>query len=95
MNWGDWVFNSENLTLNNEAQGYEIDLEEIYSSAEILDWIYQVFGRNWGNSKTIYDLLCAFNEIVDPQANYCSFGEDKKSDGGKLARDFANYHPEN
>lgn len=95
MNWGDWVFNSKNLTLNNQAQAYEIDIEKIHSSAEILDLIYQVYGKDWRNPNTIYDLLSAFNDILDPQANYCSFGEDQRSDGGELARDFANSHPEN
>ena len=89
MNWGDWVFNSENLTLTNKAKDYEIDLEKIHSSADILDWIFHVFDKTWCDQKTISDLLLAFNEILKPQSNYCSLGNDIKSDGGKLAREFA------
>jgi len=89
MNWGNWVFDSENLTLTNKAQDYEIDLEKIHSSAAILDWIFQVLGKKWGDQETLHDLLLAFNEILEPQSNYCSFKNDTKCDGGQLAREFA------
>ncbi|MTJ54047.1 hypothetical protein FJR38_16025 [Anabaena sp. UHCC 0253] len=81
MNWGNWTFNSANLTLTNKTlvgYDYDIDLEKIHSSADILDWIYQVFGKDGCDQKTIHDLVSAFDEILDPQANFCSFGEEKK-----------------
>ena len=68
----------------------EIDLEEIHSSAAILDWIFQVLGKKWGDQETLHDLLLAFDEILKPQSNYCSFENDTKCDGGQLARKFAN-----
>ncbi len=89
MKWGNWVFNSENLTLTNKAQDYEIDLEKIHSSAAILYWIFQVLGKKWGDQETLHDLLLAFDEILEPQSNYCSFENDTKCDGGQLAREFA------
>jgi hypothetical protein len=52
----------------------------------LLDWIFQVQGKNWGDAQTIYDLLNAFEDTLHPQQNYCSFEEDKKADGGELAR---------
>ena len=88
MQWGSWSFNPKTLTLDHEI-GYEIDLEEIDSSASILDWIFQVRGKNWADAQTVYDLLNAFREILHPQANYCSYEEDKRADGGELARAYA------
>ena len=89
MQWGNWMFDSKNLTLTHTTEEYEIDLEEIHSSAALLDWIFQILGEQWADANTIYDLLRAFDDILDPQANYCSWEEDKRADGGQLARKFA------
>jgi hypothetical protein len=37
MKWGNWLFNPKNLTLVHLREDYEIDLEEVHSSAAILD----------------------------------------------------------
>lgn len=87
--WGAWVFNPKNLTLRHEPEDYEIDLEEIHSSAAILDWIFQVQNKTWGTAFNMHNLLRALNDILDPQANYCSFEQDKRADGGALARKYA------
>ena len=88
MNWGSWSFNAENWTLLYTPEQYEIDLEAIHSSAEILDWIFQVRDKQWCDAQVMDDLLTAFYEILDPQKNYCSFGKDSKADGSQLARAF-------
>ena len=51
---------------------YEIDIEHIRNSASALDWIYQVNKKVWGTARTMKDLLNAFDDIFDPQANLCS-----------------------
>ena len=89
MRWGDWTFDPEQLTLEYSPKDYEIDLEEIQSSAAILDWLFQVHGKPWSDSRIVYDLLQAFDDILAPQANFCSFEQDLRADGGELARDFA------
>lgn len=89
MKWGNWIFDPNNLTLTYDIEGYEIDLEGIHSSAEILDWIFQIYGKSWADANTLYDLLTAFHDILHPQANFCSLGQDKPSDGGKIAGEFA------
>jgi hypothetical protein len=89
MRWGNWVFNPKHLTLTHSPEDYEIDLETIHSSAAILDWIFQIQRKVWATAQTLHDLLRAFRDILDPQANYCSFEQDIRSDGGKLARQFA------
>ena len=89
MQWGNWMFDSKNLTLTHTVEGYEIDLEEIHSSAVILDWIFQILSKQWADASTMHDLLRAFDDILDPQANYCPWEEDRRADGGQLAREFA------
>jgi hypothetical protein len=89
MRWGNWQFEPKNLTLTHSTEGYEIDLERIHSSAAILDWIFQIQGKAWADAKTMHDLLRAFDDILAPQDNYCSYEQDKHADGGKLARAFA------
>ena len=87
--WGPWVFDPKNLTLRHEKEGYEIDLEEIDSSAAILDWIFQIQGKGWADATTMYTLLQALDDILRPQANYCPCEEDKRTDGGRRAREYA------
>jgi len=89
MKWGNWSFDATNLTLVHENEKYEIDLETINSSSEMLDWIFQICNKEWGTPQVVYDLLTAFEEILEPQSNYCSFGNDKNANGSKLAKHFA------
>src|SRR6266404_8964624 len=72
MHWGNWLFKPNNLTLTHSVEGYEIDFEEIHSSAAILDWIFQIHGKPWADARTMYDLVQAFDDILAPQVNYCS-----------------------
>lgn len=89
MHWGNWTFDPKILTLTHSQENYEIDLEEIHSSAAILDWIFQVHMKSWADAGAVNDLLQALDDILKPQANYCSFEQDMRADGGKLAREYA------
>jgi len=91
MRWGNWTFNPKNLTLTHAAEGYEIDFERIHSSAAILDWIFQVLNKPWADARTVHDLLRAFDDVLSPQSNYCPFEADKRADGGKLAKEYAEH----
>jgi hypothetical protein len=86
MRWGDWLLNPGKLTLTHEgvSGGYEIDLERINSAAQILDWIFQVQGKSWADATAVHDLLRAFEDVLDPQANYCSGGRAQRAEGGAL-----------
>ncbi|OGM08254.1 hypothetical protein A2Z67_00955 [Candidatus Woesebacteria bacterium RBG_13_36_22] len=79
--WGGWVYSPLFLTLTYYPTIYEIDLEEINSSAEMLDWIFKLWNKTWVQSKPkiISDLISAFQDLLAPQKNYCSFGNDKKA----------------
>jgi len=80
--WGEWEFMPANLTLLWRGW-YEIDLEDINSTAEILDWIFQCLDRDGP------DLLNAFNAILYPQKNCCSWGGERKFSGRQLAKAYA------
>ncbi len=75
---GNWTYQDSNLTLqyNSSENGwYEIDLERCNSSAEILDWIFQVNKKGY-SAKDMKDLLDMFEKILRPQKNFCSWGVD-------------------
>jgi hypothetical protein len=87
MKWGKWNLEKENFTLNHK-NGYEIDLEELDTSAEVLDWICQVADKEWADEKCIADLVKAFIDILDPQANLCSGGCHKTIDPTAKIREY-------
>lgn len=79
--WGKWVFKS-NLTLLWDGW-YEIDLEQINSTAQLCDWIFHCWHRDGS------DLIEAFRDIFHPCANCCSYGVEKEFSGSKLAAAYA------
>ena len=74
--WGVWQLDSHRLVLIYIPDGYEIDVEEITSSAQLLDWLFQVY--RWTTPQEHYDLMQAFRDTFHPQANLCSGGGDKR-----------------
>lgn len=72
--WGDWVFDPNKqklyhkpLEISNSypweiSAKHEIDLKEI-TSCKILDCIFDIYGREWAQPQTIYDLVTAFRSI--------------------------------
>jgi len=88
MRWGKWTFDRENLCLAHRDEHYEIDLEEVDSSAAMLDWIFQIQSKSWADANTVHDLLRAFSDILDPQVNYCPGEQDRRPNVGKILRAF-------
>jgi hypothetical protein len=68
--WGVWQFDSERLALVHTLNGYEIDLEDIGSSAAMLDWVYQVQG--WATSQEMADLLQALRRTFSSPKRICA-----------------------
>lgn len=85
--WGSWRLVPENLTLEHDNT-YYIDLEDMTNSAEMLDWIFQVRDKPWATAEVMSDLLRAFYDILDPQANLSSFGAEKTADSVALVKAF-------
>ena len=89
MDFGPWTFDPDDLSLNHGGHDYSISFDRITSSACILDWIMQVHGKEWADPVDVYALLVAFRRILNPQAHYCSFEQDKHTDGKTLAEAYA------
>lgn len=75
--WGPWVLNPTEMTLTHSGNDYWIDLDKCRNSAEILDWIAQVKGKEWGTAPTIWYLLHAMDYICNGlQWSVCGLGLD-------------------
>jgi hypothetical protein len=88
--WGKWEFDAESLVLKYRESGrneYEIDLQSMTSSAEMIDWIFQLSMKTWVSRQEIGDLVRALDDLLRPQSNLCSGGKDKHFDPVKYMRD--------
>ena len=81
MSWGAWRLETKTrhlvLTWKNNPEHYYILLDEITTCAKMLDWIFQLRAKSWVTNDIIGDLVSAFDDLFDPQANLCSGGMDK------------------
>jgi len=78
--WGPWHLEPELRVLVTRTGGYryEIDLDGCTSSAAVLDWICQIANKAWCDDETLAGLVRAFLDILHPQGNLCSRGDDKR-----------------
>ena len=80
--WGDWVLDPETLEIyldNSRWSYYRVDLETMRTSAEMLDWIFQIhtLGLFEEKPERMFDFICALDDLLKPQANLCSAGMNK------------------
>ena len=66
--WGDWSYDSQTFSLVHRPSDVEIDLDRCRTSAEVLDWIFQIRHKGWG-ARAIADLLAAVDDVLDQQRN--------------------------
>jgi hypothetical protein len=72
--WGKWHYNAENNALDYIIDGavrYYIDLDRMATSAQCLDWIFQVAFKTWMTDHDRTCLLAAIDKKVDPQSRLC------------------------
>jgi hypothetical protein len=87
--WGPWRFQRSDLTLQYDPQDrhwwYEIDLERMTNSAAMLDVIFQISNKRESccSTEDIGHLISALNDLLNPQANICSFGTNATLDATK------------
>lgn len=74
--WGNWEYRAHNLTLFHVEHRYEIDLERCATSAQILDWIFQISSKDWG-TEDVATLIQAFDDLLAPQRFICSVGRER------------------
>lgn len=75
--FGPWKWDIDGGQLIHEETGYWVDFERMSSSAELLDWIYQLADKAWVTPEVLYHFIQATNFIVRPQANLCSSGVER------------------
>jgi hypothetical protein len=84
MCWGPWRYKKETLVLEFAPRDrnwwYEIDLERCGTSALMLDWIFQVSNKHTRPAEEVGYLIEALQDLLDPQANICTFGGDTRMD---------------
>lgn len=85
--WGSWYLDRGTFELVNKKRGYPIDLDDCTDSAQILDWIYQVFQKGWSKGE-MEDLLRAFRDILNPQKNFCSLGKNHERKPRVVAKEW-------
>ena len=72
-----WVFEPDTLELELYERGnivYAVDVERMITSAEVLDWVFQVQNKSWATETVVADLIQWIQVLIDPQANLCSGG---------------------
>ena len=57
---------------------YELDIEAVRRSSNLLDFIFQINGKTWATARAMKDLVNAIDAIIRPQVNLCSCGQDKQ-----------------
>jgi hypothetical protein len=76
--WGPWKYNAENFCLIFDPQdrhlprSYEVDLERCNTAAAMLDWIFQ-FKSHTDSAEDVGYLIRAFDDLLYPQQNLCSW----------------------
>ena len=76
--WGPWRLDLATWVLYPVAPyRYEVDLEQCLTSAQVLDRIMQISQKTWADDATIAGLIRALDDVLNPQANLCSFGKPK------------------
>jgi hypothetical protein len=85
--WGGWRL--EGLMLSYPAYSggvYPVDVERFTTSAQVLDVIMQVANKRWADDGCLAGLVRALDDILEPQANLCSFGRDRRLTPAKIRR---------
>ena len=82
-------FQKSNLTIQIESNDgkewlYEVDLEKCTDSAQILDYILQIAGKEWCTPQILYDLTKEIEEACkkvhgkNAQLVFCPFGQNQQ-----------------
>ena len=93
--WRGWRLLPEVPALeyeDHEVQGYRVDLDRMDTSAEMLDWIFQIYGKPWGGGiAALLGFVTAVDDVLNPQANLCSHGVDRPFTPERLRARVAEY----
>lgn len=83
--WGPWRLDAENLVLYLvRPHRYEVDLGECLSSARVLDKIIHISQKSWADDELVGGLIRALGDVLNPQANLCTFGRSSTVSRAKI-----------
>ena len=86
--WGSWRYNAKTLEIEYyEEEGkykYGVDLQRCNSSAEVLDWIFQVNDKMWCGYECTGHLVQAIRDLL--KRDFCSGGQDRPFDAAGYLR---------
>ncbi len=72
-----WAFDAAGRTLTHTPTGYYVDLDTCRTSAEMLDWIFQVAGKAGISTVDLGHLVRDLEALLTPQRTLCSWGTTK------------------
>ena len=75
--WGNWELRVEIMCIEHSVNWYQISLDECLTSAQVLDWVFQMRAKTWVTSEEMANLLDAFDDVFEPQSRLCSVGRNK------------------
>ncbi len=79
--FGGWFLDRKALCLVfRDGKGrelYDISLTRCRTSAQVLDWIFQIANKRWATDGVIAGLVRALNYYLHPQSSLCSFGVER------------------
>lgn len=67
--WGDWLFRDNLILVHAAYKSYEVDLEKMCRE-EMLDWIYQLSGKNHIAPRDLGFFVYACKDIFDRESRY-------------------------
>ena len=75
---GPWTYDPERLVVTHrDTPSYEIDLEQMTTSAEVLDWIVQLNGKVWITAEDMGHFVELLDRLLYLQGRYCSGGTER------------------
>ncbi len=75
--WGPWRLRCNALVCRPRGMGryeYAVRLDDLTSSARVLDSVCQVARKTWATDKVLAGLVRALDQILEPQATLCGGG---------------------
>jgi len=63
--WGNWVYNEHHFFLYHAITKYEVDIEQVKTTKDMTNWMFQATGKKWANAEDIGQLFCAFYDIFN------------------------------
>lgn len=65
------------ITINVNGCIYEIPLDRMKTSAQVLDWVAQLSGKVWMTNEALGAFVREIDRVLYLQNNYCSWGRSR------------------